>query len=75
MAEVGGCVVTHWPDRLDELESYWERGLSGTQIAQKIPGATRASVLAAARRWGLEPRAPENAYYVPRRRRMIEGQG
>jgi len=55
-------------DRLQILRDLWARGDSGEAIAAAIPGATRNSVLAAARRYDLPLRRPHYSHKVPRPR-------
>lgn len=59
------CTHSGWTDeRTDSLRKLWAEGLSASQIARKMGGITRNSVIGKANRLGLEGRA---SAAVPRR--------
>jgi len=47
----------HWPaDEEAKIRKLWDEGLSGSEIARKLPGRSREAVLGKARRLGLKDR-------------------
>lgn len=59
-----------WTDeRIDQLKSMWEKGMTASQIADELGGVSRNAVIGKAHRLGLQSRpSPVKATEVPRKK-------
>ncbi|MGC4251284.1 MAG: GcrA family cell cycle regulator, partial [Sphingobium sp.] len=58
-----------WTDeRIDQLKSMWEKGLTASQIAEELGGVSRNAVIGKAHRLGLQSRpSPVKANEAPKK--------
>lgn len=62
-----------WTDeRIDQLKSMWEKGMTASQIADELGGVSRNAVIGKAHRLGLQSRpSPVKANEAPRKKPMV----